>query len=65
MDVTKIRIIDDVNTTIENLVKSEFAGGVPFDLSFAVPRKQFTPLIMFVSLHAFRKINSLYNSICS
>jgi hypothetical protein len=44
VDVTKIRIIDDVNTTIENLVKSEFTGGAPFDLSFAVPRKEFTPI---------------------
>jgi len=36
-----MQIIDDVNSTIENLLKKEFNGGLPFDISFAIPRRDF------------------------
>jgi len=35
-------IIDDVNTTIEKLFEQEYGGTLPFDISFAVPNKNFT-----------------------
>lgn len=34
-------IIDDLNTTIENLMKKEFGDPPPFDISFAAPRRDF------------------------
>lgn len=37
-------MIDDVDRTVENLLLAEFGSPLPFDLSFALPDKAFTPL---------------------
>jgi len=39
-----MEIIDDLNTVIENLMKKEFGVPLPFDISFAVPSRNFTPV---------------------
>jgi hypothetical protein len=39
-----MEIIDDLNSTIENLMKKEFGTPMPFDLSFAVPSRNFNPV---------------------
>lgn len=39
-----MEIIDDLNSTIENLMEKEFGTPMPFDLSFAVPSRNFTPV---------------------
>lgn len=37
-----MQIIDDVNSTIESLLKErEYPQGLPFDISFAIPRRDF------------------------
>jgi len=36
-----MQIIDDFNTTLENLMKKEYGPEMPFDISFAVPCKDF------------------------
>jgi len=37
-----MQIIDDVNSTIENLMRKEFGVTLPFDISFAVPSRDFS-----------------------
>jgi len=37
-------MISDVDRTLENLFKSEFGTALPFDLSFAIPDKSFSPV---------------------
>ncbi len=39
-----MEIIDDLNSTIENLMKKEFGEPLPFDISFAVPSRSYTPV---------------------
>jgi len=39
-----MEIIDDLNSVIENLMKKEFGDPMPFDISFAVPSRNFTPV---------------------
>ena len=39
-----MQIIDDVNFTIENLMKKEFGTELPFNISFAVPSRDFSPI---------------------
>jgi hypothetical protein len=36
-----MQIIDDMNTALENLMKKEYGPEMPFDISFAVPCKDF------------------------
>ena len=39
-----MEIIDDVNTMIENLMGKEYGEELPFDISFAVPSRDFSPV---------------------
>jgi hypothetical protein len=39
-----VRVIHDVDRTVQRLLESEFGTPLPFDLSLAVPDKQFTPV---------------------
>jgi len=39
-----MEIIDDLNSVIENLMEKEFGTPLPFDISFAVPSRNFTPV---------------------
>ena len=37
-------VISDLDKTLEHLLQSEFGATLPFDLSFAIPDKNFTPV---------------------